>query len=185
MRSPCAVQVRCWSCQSDCQQARVAYRLAEEDFRGDRYKDHPHELRGNNDLLVITRPDVIADIHNEFLQAGADILETNTFNGTRTSQVSHAACPQHAAALRCQMLCLDTFMGIHVGVIQTMLYSSFAKSQHAQHAQHASVLICWASCKSCMTSQDQTVDNGTGYCWVSGLDWSCQHCADTACLCWH
>ena len=63
-------------------------RLTEEDFRGERYKSHPHELRGNNDLLVITRPDVITDIHNEFLEAGADILETNTFNGTRTSQVS-------------------------------------------------------------------------------------------------
>jgi len=63
------------------------FRLTEEDFRGDRYKQHPHELRGNNDLLVITRPDVIADIHTEFLEAGADILETNTFNGTRTSQV--------------------------------------------------------------------------------------------------
>ena len=67
---------------------RCCFRLTEEDFRGERYKQHPHELRGNNDLLVITRPDVIADIHNEFLEAGADILETNTFNGTRTSQVS-------------------------------------------------------------------------------------------------
>lgn len=65
----------------------VACRLTEEDFRGTRYKDHPHELKGNNDLLVITRPDVIADIHNDFLEAGADILETNTFNGTQTSQV--------------------------------------------------------------------------------------------------
>ena len=62
-------------------------RLNEEDFRGDRYKSHPDELKGNNDLLVITRPDIIAGIHNEFLEAGADILETNTFNGTRTSQV--------------------------------------------------------------------------------------------------
>ncbi|KAL0047395.1 hypothetical protein WJX82_002234 [Trebouxia sp. C0006] len=62
------------------------HKLSEEDFRGDRYQQHPHELRGNNDLLVITRPDVIADIHTEFLEAGADILETNTFNGTRTSQ---------------------------------------------------------------------------------------------------
>ena len=67
-------------------------RLTEEDFRGDRYKQHPHELRGNNDLLVITRPDVISDIHNEFLEAGADILETNTFNGTRTSQVRLLPC---------------------------------------------------------------------------------------------
>jgi len=67
-------------------------RLTEEDFRGDRYKNHPDELRGNNDLLVITRPDVIADIHNDFLAAGADILETNTFNGTRTSQVIPTSC---------------------------------------------------------------------------------------------
>jgi hypothetical protein len=68
------------------------FRLTEEDFRGDRYKQHPHELRGNNDLLVITRPDVIADIHTEFLEAGADILETNTFIGTRTSQVRLLGC---------------------------------------------------------------------------------------------
>ena len=63
--------------------------MSEEDFRGDRYKSHPDELKGNNDLLVITRPDIIAGIHNEFLEAGADILETNTFNGTRTSQVTY------------------------------------------------------------------------------------------------
>ena len=62
----------------------IMRRLLEEDFRGDRYKDHHHELRGNNDLLVITRPDIIADIHNEFLQAGPAIMETNNFNGTST-----------------------------------------------------------------------------------------------------
>ena len=62
--------------------------MGEEDFRGTRFKSHTDELKGNNDLLVITRPDIIAGIHNEFLAAGADILETNTFNGTRTSQVS-------------------------------------------------------------------------------------------------
>ena len=52
-----------------------------------RYKDHPHELKGNNDLLVVTRPDVIEAIHTAYLEAGADIIETNTFNGTRASQV--------------------------------------------------------------------------------------------------
>ncbi|GAB4815077.1 hypothetical protein N2152v2_002123 [Parachlorella kessleri] len=62
------------------------YRLQEADFRGDRYKDHPHELKGNNDLLVVTRPDVIEAIHTAYLEAGADIIETNTFNGTRASQ---------------------------------------------------------------------------------------------------
>ena len=66
----------------------LSCRLSEEDFRGHRYESHPDELKGNNDLLSITRPDIIAGIHNEFLAAGADILETNTFNGTRTSQVN-------------------------------------------------------------------------------------------------
>ena len=52
-----------------------------------RYKDHGHELKGNNDVLVLTRPDVIEEIHTAYLTAGADIIETNTFNGTTISQV--------------------------------------------------------------------------------------------------
>lgn len=82
-------------------------RLTEEDFRGERYKSHPDELKGNNDLLVITRPDIIADIHNDFLAAGADILETNTFNGTRTSQVllrQNDQPPCNSFDLCCMML---------------------------------------------------------------------------------
>jgi 5-methyltetrahydrofolate--homocysteine methyltransferase len=63
--------------------------LTEQDFRNDRLKDHPHDLKGNNDLLVLTRPDVIADIHREYLLAGADIIETNTFNSTRVSQADY------------------------------------------------------------------------------------------------
>ena len=54
--------------------------LEEADFRGDRFRDHPGSLQGNNDLLVLTRPDVIRGIHKEYLDAGADIIETNTFN---------------------------------------------------------------------------------------------------------
>src|SRR5580765_8435761 len=60
--------------------------LTEGDFRGERFASHGHDLRGDNDLLVLTRPDVIADIHAEYLAAGADIIETNTFNGTSVSQ---------------------------------------------------------------------------------------------------
>lgn len=52
-----------------------------------RYKSHEHELKGNNDLLVLTRPDVIEEIHTAYLTGGADIIETNTFNGTTISQV--------------------------------------------------------------------------------------------------
>ncbi len=62
------------------------HKLTDHDFRGERFKDHPRELRGNNDLLVLTRPDVIGDIHRQYLVAGADIIETCTFSGTSIAQ---------------------------------------------------------------------------------------------------
>ena len=62
------------------------YKFSEEDFRGDRFKDWNSSLKGNNDLLSLTRPQAIAEIHEAFLNAGADILETNTFNATSISQ---------------------------------------------------------------------------------------------------
>lgn len=65
------------------------YKLTEADFRGDRFKNHSHDLKGNNDLLVITRPDVIQAIHKEYLLAGSDIVETNTFNGTSIAQADY------------------------------------------------------------------------------------------------
>src|SRR6266566_3848750 len=52
------------------------YQLTEADFRGERFKSHPRDLKGNNDLLVLTRPDVIAEIHRQYLEAGSDIIET-------------------------------------------------------------------------------------------------------------
>jgi len=61
------------------------YQLTEEDFRGERFRDHTSDLKGNNDLLNITRPDVIKAIHAEYLDAGADIIETNTFSTQRIS----------------------------------------------------------------------------------------------------
>ena len=64
-------------------------KLTEADFRGTRFLDHPSDLRGNNDLLVLTRPDVIADIHSEYLDAGADIIETNTFSSNAVSQADY------------------------------------------------------------------------------------------------
>jgi len=63
--------------------------LQEADYRGERLKDHGHDLKGNNDLLVITRPDVIGGIHRGYLEAGADILETCTFNSTAVSQADY------------------------------------------------------------------------------------------------
>jgi len=63
--------------------------LTEADFRGDRFANHPHDLKGNNDVLVLTRPDAIAEIHAQYLAAGADIIETNTFSGTAVSQADY------------------------------------------------------------------------------------------------
>jgi 5-methyltetrahydrofolate--homocysteine methyltransferase len=62
------------------------FKLTEEDFRGERFRNHPKDLKGNNDLLALTRPDVILDIHRQYLEAGADIIETNTFSGTWVAQ---------------------------------------------------------------------------------------------------
>lgn len=65
------------------------YTLEEKDFRGDRFKEHPHPLKGNNDLLSITRPDIIKEIHRQYLAAGSDIIETNTFSSTRVAQADY------------------------------------------------------------------------------------------------
>ena len=65
------------------------HKLTEADFRGDRFARHAHDLKGDNDLLVLTRPDVIAGIHRQYLDAGSDIIETNTFNSTAISQADY------------------------------------------------------------------------------------------------
>lgn len=65
------------------------YGLSEADFRGERFKNHATDLKGNNDLLCLTRPDIIAEIHRAYLEAGADLIETNTFNGTSVSQADY------------------------------------------------------------------------------------------------
>jgi 5-methyltetrahydrofolate--homocysteine methyltransferase len=66
-----------------------AHRLEEEDYRGEAFADHPMSQKGNNDLLVLTQPKIIQDIHREFLEAGADILETNTFNSTSIAMADY------------------------------------------------------------------------------------------------
>lgn len=66
-----------------------SYRLEEQDYRGKRFADWPSDVKGNNDLLILTRPDVIGAIEKAYLDAGADILETNTFNATQVSQADY------------------------------------------------------------------------------------------------
>ena len=65
------------------------HKLEEKDFRGEILKDHPHPLKGNNDLLSITRPDIIKDIHRQYFEAGADMVETNTFGSTTVAQADY------------------------------------------------------------------------------------------------
>nr|WP_321245809.1 homocysteine S-methyltransferase family protein [uncultured Psychroserpens sp.] len=65
------------------------YNFSEEDFRGERFKDYPTSLKGNNDLLSLTQPQAIADIHKLYFEAGADIVETNTFSGTTIAMADY------------------------------------------------------------------------------------------------
>jgi 5-methyltetrahydrofolate--homocysteine methyltransferase len=67
--------------------------LSEADFRGSRFADHPVDLKGNNDLLVLTRPELIQRIHEQYLAAGADLIETNTFGATRIAQADYGLGP--------------------------------------------------------------------------------------------
>jgi 5-methyltetrahydrofolate--homocysteine methyltransferase len=80
------------------------FKLTESDFRGERFKEHPKDLKGNNELLQLVRPDVLTDIHRAYLAAGADIIETNTFGATSIAQedygLAHEAREMNVAAAR-------------------------------------------------------------------------------------
>jgi 5-methyltetrahydrofolate--homocysteine methyltransferase len=75
-----------------------SYKLEEPDYRGERFRDSPRDLKGNNDLLVLTRPELIGEIHRRYLESGADIIETNTFNSNATSQADYGL-QQHVREL--------------------------------------------------------------------------------------
>ena len=89
------------------------YKLSEADYRGERFKDHAKDLKGNNDLLQITRPAVISEIHEQYLAAGADIIETNTFSATSVAQDDYglgaAAREINLAAARLARQACDKF----------------------------------------------------------------------------
>lgn len=89
------------------------YKLGEADFRGTRFADHGKDLKGNNDLLVVTRPDVIREIHEGYLAAGAHIIETNTFGATSIAQedygLGHIAREMNVAAAKVAREAADKF----------------------------------------------------------------------------
>lgn len=88
-----------------------SYRLEEEDYRGERFADWESDLKGNNDLLVLSKPEVIVEIHNGYLAAGADILETNTFNSTTIAMADYLmeslSAEINYEAARLARLCAD------------------------------------------------------------------------------
>ncbi|MEK0438950.1 MAG: methionine synthase [Verrucomicrobiota bacterium] len=94
-------------------------KLQEADYRGERFKEHPGQLKGNNDLLVITKPSVVRDIHRAYLDAGADILETNTFNGTSIAmedyRMTHLVRELNAEAVKVAREAVDAFKAANPG----------------------------------------------------------------------
>ncbi|HEY2189732.1 MAG TPA: homocysteine S-methyltransferase family protein [Caldimonas sp.] len=89
------------------------YKLGEADYRGERFRDHPKSLKGNGDVLQLTRPDVVEAIHEAYLRAGADIVETNTFGATRVAQADYglesAAREMNVAGARLAREACDKF----------------------------------------------------------------------------
>lgn len=89
------------------------YKLSEADYRGTRFADHGKDLKGNNDLLVLTKPEVISEIHEQYLAAGADIIETNTFGTTSVAQEDYAlgehAYEMNVAAARLARAACDKY----------------------------------------------------------------------------
>jgi 5-methyltetrahydrofolate--homocysteine methyltransferase len=89
------------------------YKLSEADFRGERFKDHARDVKGNNELLQFTRPEVVSEVHERYLAAGADIIETNTFGATRIAQadygLAHLAREMNVAAARLARAACDKF----------------------------------------------------------------------------
>jgi 5-methyltetrahydrofolate--homocysteine methyltransferase len=89
------------------------HKLTEADYRGERFKDWPSDLKGNNDLLSITQPQIIVGIHKEYLEAGADIIETNTFSSTVIAQADYdmqsLAYELNVASAKCARQAIDEF----------------------------------------------------------------------------
>jgi len=90
------------------------YKLAEEDYRGERFKDWPSDLKGNNDLLSLTQPHIVKEIHKKYLEAGADIIETNTFNAQKVSLADYGmqalAYEMNLAAAKCAREVVNEFL---------------------------------------------------------------------------
>ena len=90
------------------------YKLGEKDYRGERFKDWHKDVKGNNDLLSITQPQIVEEIHKQYLEAGADIIETNTFSSTSIAMADYdmqsLAYELNVAAAKCARNAVDKFL---------------------------------------------------------------------------
>ncbi len=95
------------------------HKLQEADYRGERFKDWHKDVKGNNDLLSITQPDIIIGIHKQYLDAGADIIETNTFSSTTIAQADYdmqeLAYELNIVAAKCARAAVDAYLSTHPG----------------------------------------------------------------------
>lgn len=102
------------------------YKLQEEDYRGERFKDWHCDVKGNNDLLSITQPQIIKDIHRQYLEAGADIIETNTFSSTSIAQADYdmqsLAYELNVASAKCARAAIEEFRADHTSEITDHKY---------------------------------------------------------------
>jgi 5-methyltetrahydrofolate--homocysteine methyltransferase len=93
------------------------HKLQEADYRGERFKDWHSDVKGNNDLLSITQPEIIIGIHKEYLEAGADIIETNTFSSTTIAQADYdmqsLAYEMNVASARCARKAADDYTAMN------------------------------------------------------------------------
>jgi 5-methyltetrahydrofolate--homocysteine methyltransferase len=94
-----------------------AYQFQEQDFRGERFRDHPKDVKGNSDLLCLTQPEAVESIHRKYLEAGADIVETNTFTATSIAQADYGlealAYELNLEGARCARRAVDAFVAEH------------------------------------------------------------------------
>ncbi|MEK7224508.1 MAG: homocysteine S-methyltransferase family protein, partial [Bacteroidota bacterium] len=95
------------------------HKLQEADYRGERFKDWSSDVKGNNDLLCITQPDIIIGIHKQYLEAGADIIETNTFSSTSIAMADYGmqslAYELNVAAAKCARKAINDFFSSPAG----------------------------------------------------------------------
>jgi len=118
------------------------HKLEEEDYRGERFADFEHDVKGNNDLLVLTQPHIIQGIHAQYLEAGADIIETNTFNGTQVSMadyhMEHLVSEVNTTAARLARQVCDEFTA---KILTNPALSRVSLGQHRAPARSAQMSI--------------------------------------------